>query len=70
MNTVGVNGLRRGLSVALGREGTKSVDPNRGGYAGHRCGGDAWGGAGACGCMKYGTKSEWGDSRGTALPHA
>lgn len=49
MDTVGVDGLRGGLPIALRREGTESVDPDRGGYAGHGCGGDARGCAGACG---------------------
>ena len=48
MDTIGVDGLRGGLPVALRREGTESVDPDWGGYAGHGCCRDAWGCAGAC----------------------
>lgn len=48
MNTVGVDGLRGGLSVGLRWKGTKSVDPDRGSYAGHGCCRDAGGCAGAC----------------------
>lgn len=48
MNTIGVDGLRGGLPVALRWEGAESVDPDWGGYAGHGCGRDAWGCAGAC----------------------
>lgn len=48
VNTIGVDGLRGGLPVALRREGTESVDPDRGGYAGHGCGRNARGCAGAC----------------------
>lgn len=48
VNTIGVNGLGCGLPIALRWEGTESIDPNRSGYAGHGCGRDAWGCAGAC----------------------
>lgn len=48
MNTIGVDGLRSGLPVALRWEGTESIDPDRGGYAGHGGGRDARRCAGAC----------------------
>ena len=48
MNPVGVDGFRGGLTVALRRQGTEPIDPDGGGYAGHRCGTDARGRAGAC----------------------
>lgn len=48
VNTIGVDGLRGGLTIALRREGTESIDPDLGGYARHGCSRDAWGCAGAC----------------------
>lgn len=48
VNTVGVNGLRGGLPIALRREGTESIHTDRGGYAGHGCSRNARGCAGAC----------------------
>lgn len=48
MNSIGVDGLRCGLAIGLRWEGTESIDPNRGGYAGDGCGRNAWRCAGAC----------------------
>lgn len=59
MNTVGVNGLRGGLPIALRREGTESVHTYRGGYARHGCSRDARGCAGACKWIKIHIESSW-----------